>query len=490
MKVPTYESQERLQPTPINPNTASSLGNSVVDLAGGLDSVGKMIQKLDDKRQTLKAETYLAQQHNQTARIVATDPNIDDLDKRIDERSNQSIQDASQLIQSSDARNNFTAKAQLETERRNAPLFRTVMARKSQDFKNSLVQANDEDIKEYQTLADPEERQLIKQKITDRTQEAVRDGHVNAMWAKAHVDTLLKSADINQVKSDMSLDATNAYKELQKGADGLYPDLTPNQRKQFTDRAQKMIEKQGSDNKLIYAVAQNHAESQLVDKMANNSLTQEDINNAQVMGNKGIRIRPEFAKAATDAINDPFPTESVPDKYNKLVDQIQNSDTDPMTIKLNVLNARGLTPQEKAHLINAHLKEDSTDGKKSINDLINQGIKQNKEALLQADKNLKSEVQDRQSMFRKITDRFRDHAKDDAHLSDLQQDYMSKIQNVKDDSERMQIAQEILNHDTLKRNPGIATANPKGTIFIDKTTGAKRRYFPSGFWEPVKTANE
>lgn len=486
-KVPLHQSNLSLQPTPINPNDASALGNSVVDLSKGLDSIGDMVQKLDNKRQTLKAETYLAQQHRQTAQVVATDPDIDSLDKRIEDRTQQDIQDAAQHIQSPEARNDFVSRAQLDTERRNAPLYRMVLSRKSQDFKNTLVQANDEDIKEYQSLADPEERQLIRQKIQDRTSQAIKDGHVNAQWAKTHVDTLLKSADINQVKDDMSMNASGTYEQLQKGKDGLYPYLSDRDRKQFADRAQKLIEKQGSDNKLIYGIAQNHAESALVDKMANNALTQQDINNAQVMGNKGIRIRPEFARAATDAINDPFPTESVPEKYNKLINDIQDPDVDPMKLKLNVLNARGLTPQEKAHLINAHLREDPEDGKQSINDLINRGIKNNKDALMQADKNLKTELVDRQSMLRKITDRFRDHAKDDAHLSALQQDYYGKLQNVKDDKERMSIAQEIMNRDTLKRNPGIATSDSKGTIFIDKTTGAKRRYYPSGFWEPVKT---
>lgn len=485
-KVPTYTSQESLNPTPVNPNTSATFGKEVVDLSQGISSLGQMVQKLDDRRQTLKAETYLAQAHNDNLKFVTTDPDIDDLDTRLQERTENNISQAAELIKSPEARDNFLSKASLDSERRNAPLYRTILSRKSQDFKSSLTQANDADVQEYQTLADPNERSLMRQKIMDRTQQAIQDGHVNAAWARHHVDTLLKSADINQVKNDMATDAANTYEQLQKGKDGLYPYLNDAQRKQFADRAQKLIEKQGSDNKLIFSIAQNHAESGLIDKMANNTLTMNDVNNAALYGIKGIRPRPEFVKAAQDAINDPFPTESVPQKYNDLVNQIQDPGMDPMTLKLNVLNARGLTPQEKAHLINAHLREDSEDGKKSINQLIQDGIKQNKQALLQADKNLKTELQDRSSMLRKITDRFRDHAKDNSHLSQLQQEYMSKVQNVKDDDARMKLAQEILNRDTLKRNPGIATSNPKGTIYMDKSTGAKRRYYPSGFWDPVK----
>jgi hypothetical protein len=67
---------------------------------------------------------------------------------------------------------------------------------------------------------------------------------------------------------------------------------------------------------------------------------------------------------------------------------------------------------------------------------------------------------------------------------------MEAQQNVKDDSQRMQIAQEIMNKDTLKHNPGIATADPKGSVFVNRVTGEKRRYYPNGFWQLEKKDNE
>lgn len=490
VKVPTHVSEESLQPTPVNVNAAATLGNEIVDLSGGISSLGQTIEKIDNRRQTYKAEAYLAERHRDAAQIIATDPDIDGLSKRVEDRSAQDIESAGNMISSPEARNDFMAKAQMDTERRNGPLYRMIFERKSKDLKQQLVNANDSDIKEYMTLADPQERELIRQKIKDRTDVAIKDGQVNADWARTHVETLLHSADMNQVKDDMSLNATATYEQLQKGKEGLYPYLSPKERAQFGDRAQKLIEKQGSDNKLIYGIAQNHAEEQMVDKMSSGKLTQQDISNAQLMGQKGIRPRPAFVKAAQDAINDPFPTESVPEKYNKLVESIQDPNVDPMTLKLNILQARGLTPQEKAHLITAHIREDEESGKQSINQLIDQGIKQNKEALMQADKNLKTEISNRQSFLSKITSRFRDHAKDEAHLADLQKQYYSKMQGVKDDEERLKLAQDIMNRDTLKNNPGIATADPKGSVFLNKVTGEKRRYFPNGFWQLEKNTNE
>lgn len=485
--VPTYQSQERLQPTEWNPKSAATVGNEVADVGQGLEGLGEQVQKLDDRRQTLKAQTYLAKQHLNIAQTAATDPDIDNLNQKVDNMSEDAVSQAADLIQSPGAREIFVSSANLDIERRNSSVYNTILRRKSQDFKNQLVQANDADVQDYQNSANTGERQLIRQRIMNRTGQAIEDGHINADWGRAHAQSLLKSADINQVTSDMSIDPTHTYEQLQKNKEGLYPYLNDGQRKQFMDRAEKMITKQGADDKVIYGIAQNHAENNILDQMGNNTLTQQDINNAATVGIKGIRPRPEFVKAATEAMEDPFPTDSAPEKYNKLVNQIQDPDADPMTVKLNVLNSRGISPQEKAHLINAHLREDTEDGKQSINDLIKQGIRQNKQALLQANKDLQSEIAGRQTFLSKITERFRDHAKDDAHLASLQKDYMSKMQNVRDDQERLNLAQSIMNQDTLKRNPGIATSNEHGTIFMDKTTGAKRRYFPSGFWEPVKT---
>ena len=65
MQVPTYQNKETLQPSEWNPKAAAVIGNEVADVGQGLEGMGEQIQKLDNRRQTLKAETYLAKQHLQ-----------------------------------------------------------------------------------------------------------------------------------------------------------------------------------------------------------------------------------------------------------------------------------------------------------------------------------------------------------------------------------------------------------------------------------------
>lgn len=484
--VPTYESQRRLEPTEVNPKVAATFGGEVADVGEGIKGLGDQIQKLDDRRQTLKAQTYMAKAHIGIRQMAATDPNIDNLDERVDQKSQEAVSQAADLIKSPQARNTFIASANLDIERRNAPVYNTILRRKSQDFKNELVQANDADVQDYQGSVDPGERNLIRQNILDRTNTAVQDGHVNADWARIHATTLLKSADINQVKNDMSINASATYEQLQKGKEGLYPYLNESQRKQFADKAQKMVVKEGSDNKLIYGIAQNHSENTILDKMAKNTLTQDDINNAQLIGVEGIRIRPEFAKAATEALQDPFPTESVNDKYMELFNQVTDPTKDAAEVKLNIMRTRGLSPQQKAHLINGSLRQDeSGDGtKQSIGNLIQSGIKKNKQDILELNRKIQMEVDNKRSLLGKIGSIFSDHAKDDTHLIELQQQLMDKSATVKNQEDLIEASKEILNKDTIKNNPKFSSFPKEGKIMID-SKGNKAKVYPDGSYEAL-----
>lgn len=490
MKVPTYDSQEGLNPTPINPESAAMVGNAVADVGKGLQGIGEMVQKLDEKRQTYKAQAYLAQQHRSNLQLAATDPDIDGLTERISTNTTNSINEAANMIQNPQARNTFIERSQYQQEVRNVPIYNTILRRKSQDVKNSLIQANDEDIQTYTQLADPAERHVVKQGIIDRTDQAIADGHVNAQWAKSHVDTLLKQADHKQVEDDMSIDAEATYQALQKGADGLYPDLSPYERQHFADKAQKLIAKQGAENNMIYAIAQNHTENTLIDRMSQGQLTQEDINNSQLFGVNGIKSRPEFAKAATQALNDPFPKDPAPEKYRKLFDMVTDPDVDASKVKLDILNSRGLTPQQKAHLINASLREDPGQGRQSLNQLIQTGVQKNKQQILELNRQIQDNVDQKRTFLGQINELFKDHAEDDKHLSSLQQKLMTRLNDSNKQETSLEAAQGIMNDDTIARNPGIASSSEKGTLRINKITGEKRIYFPNGKWITTDKSSE
>lgn len=486
VKIPQYESNGSLNPTPANPDVVSTPARQIDPLAKTVSSLGESLGKLQDKRDMLKAEIYLSQAYQQNRKLAYTDPDLDTLEGRIQETNQKSVQDASTFIQNPMLRDSFSARAAMDMDRRSVPLYNTVFRRQSQDVKELLHQANDEDIKEYQELADPAERELVRNKIIERTKTAMSDGHINPEVGGKHLESMLKQMDVDQIKNDMSIDAEHTYEQLQKGDEGLYKHVSDSIRKQYADKATKQIAKQGAENNHIFAIAQNQAENQMIDRLGAGALTQEDINNAQLMGVNGVKITPQFAKAATEALEDPFPTDSNPDKYNKLVQNVLDPDKNPIETKMEVLRTRGITPSQKAHLLGVAMREDPEEGKQSINNLIQGGVQRNKQDILQANNKLQKEIEERKSFLRNVTKMFRNQSKDDKHLADLQEDYFAKVQKAKNQQDMLDTANGIINRDTLRRNPKISTSDPKGTIFMDRTTGVKRRYYADGHFEPVK----
>lgn len=485
VKVPIAETQEHLQPTPINPEMADALGEAYVDVGKGLAGLGDSIQKLQNRTQTLKAETYMAKVRDANYKIAANDPDIFNLEKKIADNTQTNLDEAARIIQDPVARNEFIAKSGLDMERRNIPIYSMIVKRQSQDFKASLLQANDEDIKEYQALADPAERELIRDRIKARTEEAASYGYVNKDWANHYLTTHLKEADMAQVRNDMSIDAEATYRELQKGAEGLYPELSPSQRKQFADKAQKQIAKQGAENNMIFSIAQNHSENVLIDKMSMNALTQEDINNAQIMGINGIKIRPEFAKAATEALQDPFPGQTNAEVYTQLFEQVTDPEKDAFEVKLNIMRSRGLTPAQKAHLINgAFRKEDGEGSKQSIGELIRTGLQRNKQDILEINHQIEKSVESKRTVLGKIGQIFSNHAKDDAHLADLQQQLMQKSQQLKNNQDLIDLSKNIIKQDVLNDNPKFSSFPKEGKIMID-SQGNKARVYPDGSVEEL-----
>ena len=60
VRVPTHTSQsESLQPTPIDPRSAATLGGEVVDLAQGIGVMAEHFQKVQDESYTNKAQADL-----------------------------------------------------------------------------------------------------------------------------------------------------------------------------------------------------------------------------------------------------------------------------------------------------------------------------------------------------------------------------------------------------------------------------------------------
>lgn len=490
MKVPTYDSQEGLNPTPMDPRVAAQVGNSVADLGKGLTGIGEMVQKIDDKRQTYQAQAYLAKSHRANLELATNDPDLDGLTQRIGENTNNSINEAANLIQSPSARNTFIEQAQYQQEVRNVPIYNTILARKSQATKNAFLNVTDEDIKTYADLTDPTQKRVLKQQILDRAQEAIDDGHVHSETTKFHIENMLAKADIDKAENLIATNAESASHDLQKGEEGPFPDMAPATRQKLFDKAQGLIARQGAENNMIFSIAQNHTDNLLIDQLAHNELTEASINNALMFGINGIPASPAFAKAAKAAINDPFPTTPSAEKYLKVFDLVTDKKVDPIQAKLDVLNARGLTPKEKAHLITTALRSSPGEGKQSLDQLIQTGVKANKDKILELNNQIQNEVSQKRDFLGGIGQMFAQHFRlddtaYDTKLADMQMKFMERLNNNKNNDSMLNIANDLLNEDRVRQKPNLVSKCAKdGSICVD-SSGNKARVFPDGRIEEI-----
>jgi hypothetical protein len=490
MKIPQYESTAGINPTPLNPELDSTQGREVRDLAKGLESLSDYFAAMRNKTQSLKAETSLADTTKKNWMMATTDPDIDNLQKKVDDNYDQGIQNAANLIQDPNTRDNFIEKARADADRKSIGIYNRIYQRQNKDYKDQITKANDADISDYQMSADPRERGIIKQQSFDRVDDGIKNGYLHGDATK-HLQKLWEQADKDQIQKDGAIDPENTYKQLQKGNEGIYKDVPEGSRQFFMKKLQTQMEKDGMENKHAFAIAQNHTDNLLIDKMAQNKLTVQDVIDARTKGINGIPASMEFSNAALKTLQDPFPTDStIPgggEKYIKLTEMATDPSNDPIDVKTDIMLAQGITPQQKGHLLNSLLRQDPQEGKKSIDDLIQSGIKKNKQDVLEAGNKYKQEIKDRQNWFYSMKEKLTGQAGgDNDRLAKLQQDYFEKEQNAKDMNDRIQIMNGILKQDTLLRNPQVSQTDAKGTLVVNKLDGRRRMQYPDGHWEPVK----
>ena len=356
VKIPEYESRESLQPTMMDPRVAAQVGETVVDVSKGLEGLADSIQKMNNKRQTFKSEAELSKGHNELWKFVATSPNLDSLEEDVDRMSQQQIQDASKSITDPETRNNFIEKATIDTDRRNIGLYHTIAQRQSKDYKNSMVQANDEDIKQIHLMADPKEQAHVRQQIVDRVNKFKEDGHGDSLWADHYLKTTLEDIDVQQVTHDINLDGKNTLSELEKGKDGRYNYLSEEESASFQKQAKQKIDRDIREEKQKVKNIWSKNDQMLNQKRMTGSLTMQDVEEQIVTGG----ISPAMGKSYMKNLRSPdvIGANTDPETYSNLISYVSdpNISNEKKAIALRDANSDGLlSGDDEKDLYNYHL---------------------------------------------------------------------------------------------------------------------------------------
>lgn len=487
-KVPFHDIPgEELSPTRINPNTAATLGGEIVDLGQGIEGIGEQLDKMQTTRQVLTAKNMIAKQRLSNYQKASTDPDLDNVLKSITDDNEKTIDTAAQTIKDPIAREKFVGEAGLDTDRQMIPIQNIVYRRTSQDVKKQFNDNIENDLQAYKNSGDPQERDLLKNKMMQTANDLGSSGHINAAWASERVKTGLAAANIEQIRQDMGMPGMveNVAKELQKGDDGIYKDVPDSTRQKFFNEATQMIKKNGAEDKMIFAVAQNRTEGLMLNKFSDNTMTMKDIVDARA-GKFGAPITKEFSQAAIAALQEPFPGESNESTYNALAQEVASTQ-DPLATKMKVLQAQGLTPKQKADLLNP-INESSPNLDKMIKD----GITKNRQAILEENLKIQNEMKFKQSQLAKAFRLFNGYDGSDKKVAQMTQDLMNRVSQQKDATKAqaipegqdsaLKIAQQMINEDVLKTYPQVSNFPKEGKVVNDKY-GVSIRIYPNGSYD-------
>ena len=354
-QIPTHKSSMNLQPTPVSPDSASLFGKEIVAVSEGLGSLGEKMRELNNDRQTYKAKLAVSEVDNANWMMAASDPDLDTIEERINRNTLDGIEQAASLIKDTQARNAFVQETTLDFNRRSVTLKHHIYSRQSDAAKELLVLNNEDLVKKWKMSTDKNEMMLLKEQSYSLTEDAVKKGYLHGANAQLHLKTLWHSALIDKVSDDAASKPEFAIEELQKGEKGIYAGLAEHERKVLFNKVTKQLETQELENKHVMEIAQNDSELSLIEKFDNNALTFSDINNAQI-GIGGIKIRPVFAKALREALEDPFPLASKEEQEMKAYELASDESKDPKNISDEIQKMRLVSPTKAKHIIDTTLR--------------------------------------------------------------------------------------------------------------------------------------
>lgn len=487
MKIPTYESELTPNAPQLSVEDATQGAREIKQASSDVGSIGDKLIQVRDTAQSNEAEVKFLKRLSEIHGEALTKVDPWEAPKYVSDQMQQAINESGRGISSGLARNEFQQKASLEGARRSVAINHNIYEKQLKIAKASVTGYVDAKVQEYQTLTDPSERGVIRQQIIDKVGEGVNRGFINSKEATAYIHTNLHNADIGQVKNDMALNASAAYREIQKGVDGLYPYLNTHERSDLMQTAEKLMVKQEHEQKQVFTIAQNKNESDMLDKWFSGALQPSDIMDAHTNG----KISEGFARSMTNVIEAPAANpKGKPDAkaYMDLVDKIQGNDAKPEDIRKEILdlNAQGkISASAAKSLYTTHMRT-TDEGKKSVAELMGQNAQEALQIINKSEEQNKQRENDN-GWWKGAVDYIKSWGKSQEKspeaIAKATQDFFDKAasSNTKP-AAALSAAKELINDKNSQSNPRVLQASEKGTLMID-AKGNRAIVYPDGRFE-------
>jgi len=300
VQVPTQTHPDvQLDPTPMNPKAAASLGGEIVYLGKGLSSLGEHFEKIRDFSETKKAQASLSEAYNtQIYKMASTDPDIHNLSQKVDEATDSIVEDAAKGITSPETRNNFVDEAKRQIALKDVHIQTIIRDRQIKDARNSLYASIDADIKDAHSLPPGTLQDNRVKGVQDSLDQAEGLGLITPDQNKRLGETQFNKMSVDQVYHDMDLaehggvnseaQFSTIKDQLQKGQNGMYKYLTNEQSENLgntvnerQEKAKVLQEKQFKDYQIKnefdaldnYTKGKNYTTSDVSDMVASGKMS-------------------------------------------------------------------------------------------------------------------------------------------------------------------------------------------------------------------------
>lgn len=486
VQVPTFQESnvQELRPTPINPKSASTFGEEVIDLSEGIGAVADHLKKVEGAtavRNNLTAYTQDAINiHNSTLQNPDTDKAREDAQTSLE----KSMNDRAASIGDPEARDAFLQRASGVLDRNFISINSSLATRQVKDFNKSMTTYGDGFVSDYANLSRPDQ---MKASINDFSREVDVQGKLSGQdpnLLNTYKKQYIYKAKYSQASHDIDLNPQMALKQLQAGDKGMHSGLTTTDRDKLINRAQSKIERDQEKSEKLLNVAQKKNLDDAVMKQTIGGLTDdkaEEMYYQKQISQKGYDalIKNGTSPHVIDAKTDP-------DKYLNSVKMLLDpkvSEEDKRTSLINLNSDGKIATSDMKHLYQLHLIPN-----KGGSESISQSSQGKKDlALLDKAEKQDQELMDRRKSLQGSFDRLMGHSDDPHNVSDLLQQLhmsLSKEQNITPDMINNQTTQ-VINKDNLNKNPSVVTKCRKdGSICID-AKGNKAKVYPDGHWEPA-----
>ena len=352
-KVPVEEyPTEKLEPTPINPKTAATLGGEVVDLAEGIGAIGDYMKKVQGMTDVRNGLTGLNDDANKIHNQIFQDPDLDNAGEKARDLFAKAVEARANAIPDAEARNRFLDRASSVQDRSLTTINSMIENKRIKAANTGMTAYGESFIQNYaKNLNHPG---LQEQAIEDLKSEAALHqqmiGQPKELLDSYVANTIYKAKNAAHT-FDIEVDPQAALERIKNDKD-----LTAKDSMKLQNEATSAIKRNEDKSKKLLDIAQ---KKNLDDAMMKNSMGSlrpdkaEEMYYQKQISEKGYQsllkngVSPYVINAKTD-----------PDKYNDAVKMLLDpkiSDENKRTSLIDMNSDGDLATSDMKHLYQLHL---------------------------------------------------------------------------------------------------------------------------------------